>query len=148
MLFAIIICLNITYWMGETEKEQYERDFELFSYANELIMKQEAGKAIPLLHELNNRHQYDENIITALALAQASVGEYDDAVDNFQRSLEINPNIQLLPVFNLNYSRALIYNNQHEKAELLLEKISKYKKDEQYSNTFTQLFALIEQKNN
>jgi hypothetical protein len=148
MIFTIIILLNITYWMGESEKEKYQRDFELFNYAYELIGKQEAGSAIPILFELNNRYQDDENIILSLAVAQVEVGEYDLAIANYQRSLEINPFLQLDPVFNLDYSRTLILNNEHEKAELLLEKVSNYKNHEQFSIRFAELYSLIEQKNN
>lgn len=148
MLFTIIICLNISYWLGEIEKDRYDRDYELLSYSKELIVQQDAGKAIPLLTELINRHQDDENIITTLALAQASVGDYDQSVANFQRSLEIDPNLQLLPNFNLNYSRALILNNEHEKAKELLGKISKYKKDKRFRDTYNDLYAFIQQKNN
>lgn len=148
MSLTIIILLNITYWIGEKQKEQYEEDFELLRYAKELIWNQEAQKAIPILHELNNRHTDDEYIIETLALAQSFVGDYSHAVSNYQKSLEMNPNLQLQPEFNLKYSRALILNNEYEKAELLLNKISKYKNDKRFSKEFKSLLSFIKQKNN
>ncbi|MGJ7920301.1 tetratricopeptide repeat protein [Neobacillus sp. LXY-4] len=147
MLLLIVVCINITYWIGESEKDEYERDYELFSYSKELIRNQEPNKAIPLLHELINKYQNDENITTYLAIAQVAMGEYDIAVSNFQKVLGINPNFQLDPHFNLRYSRALILNNEHEKAKLLLDKISNYRNEEQFKNEFVELYALIEQKN-
>lgn len=147
MIITIIIGLNITYWLGNIEKEKYERDFELYSLSKEFVMNQEASKAIPILQELNSRHPDNEDLLGSLALAQAQIGDYQNALDNFQRSLEINPNLQLLPIFNINYSRALVFNNELEKAELLIEKISQYKNDEMYSDYFTEIYDLIEQKN-
>lgn len=147
MIFTIVLSLNITYWIGEGQKEQYEKDFELFSYAKELIWNQEANKAIPLLNDLNSRYQNDEYILTYLAFAQTFIREYDIALYNYQRSLEINPNLQLQPDFNLKYSRALILNNEYEKAELLLEKISKYKKDKRFSKEYNALLSFIDKNN-
>lgn len=144
LILIFIMTLSYVYWVGEIEKEQYRLDNEIYNHAIQLLEQQNSIQALPLLLELNNNYPDNEYILMYSGLAQAIQGNYKGASDNFQKSLNIHPALQLDPSFIIEYTKILINNNELDKSKILLEKTTNLKVTDKQKNQIKKLYTYIE----
>lgn len=147
LILIITIGLSYSYFEGEKEKKQYQLENEMYEYSAQQLETNDGSKALPTLLELNKKYPNNDSIMVRIGIANAIIGDFPSAQLSFQSALEINPFLQLIPDFNLNYAKILINNDEYSKAKILIDKTVQIDKGEN-SKKINELQAELEHNSN
>ncbi len=87
---------------------------EILHLALHAMQQGDHHKALEYLHECHERSSEDANVVFLIAAEHAELGLYDRAIEEMERALELNPDLEIASL-----QLGLLYSNQNneEKAQ-------------------------------
>jgi predicted Zn-dependent protease len=148
IILFIAVGMSFTYFKGKAEDRQSNEDFQKYQQALQFIQKQDGESARKILLELKKNYPENVNVNRYLGLSNALVGQLKPALLYYQKALELNPFLQLDPLYTLQYGEILYFNGEYAKSKILLEKTMQLSGSESYKERVNQLLTGINNRSN
>lgn len=114
-------------------------DYSLYKEADSLLQEGNIESVIPMLEELYKTYNDDYNISYRLGYTYLTTDNYDAALVMYTKSLDLNPYLVENKDFLYEYAIILEYNEQHDDAILVIDRLLELPIDEDFKGKVTEL---------